>query len=418
MLACTLEELGWLCKAPVDPVDHAMVHAPQVTQLSNGHVPVDCTDTVFQERYRLASGRTTISGRPPPPFAAHPGRPNEHAPLEGVLSHRRACMARSGCRCRGRAWGRGTVVVVIRGGQVRWERLCGAGGAPPLRPAAPRPAGTYLRSTFEAPIPPEALAMLAVASVSRLERFEQRWGVRAPVAPMGPGVLVQPPPGPRPGARHDRRHVSGATLQGDLAPDVRGPGTRRDRRAPAPGRRPPGGRDRGGRDRGERVGEIAGEAGHPGDGESRSWTICTGSRRRRTWAMRSDTRRARPGEPRGARSPSWWRRRRPRSYRVLPEDRQRRRGKRGCTASGRDRAHRAGRSARRTPDRSRQAAGSVAGRAEFQPLKVTQRSTGSIPPLVRLAAAGQHVATVATLTCRCSGARPPITSRSCSRTSW
>ena len=46
--------------------------------------------------------------------------------------------------------------------------------------------------------------------------------------------------------------------------------------------------------------------------------------------------------------------------------------------------------------------GAIAGRAEFQPLKVTQRVDRAIPPLVRLAAAGQHVAT-ATLTCRRPG---------------
>jgi type VI secretion system secreted protein Hcp len=43
-----------------------------------------------------------------------------------------------------------------------------------------------------------------------------------------------------------------------------------------------------------------------------------------------------------------------------------------------------------------------AGRAEFQPLKVTQRVDRASPPLVGFVAAGQHVAT-ATLTCRRPG---------------
>lgn len=48
------------------------------------------------------------------------------------------------------------------------------------------------------------------------------------------------------------------------------------------------------------------------------------------------------------------------------------------------------------------ATGASAGRAEFQPLKVTQRVDRAIPPLVGLVAGGQHVAS-ATLTCRRPG---------------
>jgi type VI secretion system secreted protein Hcp len=48
------------------------------------------------------------------------------------------------------------------------------------------------------------------------------------------------------------------------------------------------------------------------------------------------------------------------------------------------------------------AGGAGAGRAEFQPLKVTQRVDRAVPPLVGLVAAGQHVAS-AVLTCRRSG---------------
>jgi type VI secretion system secreted protein Hcp len=46
--------------------------------------------------------------------------------------------------------------------------------------------------------------------------------------------------------------------------------------------------------------------------------------------------------------------------------------------------------------------GAGAGRAEFHPLKVTQQLDRAVPPLVRLAAAGQHVA-AATLTFRRPG---------------
>ena len=62
----------------------------------------------------------------------------------------------------------------------------------------------------------------------------------------------------------------------------------------------------------------------------------------------------------------------------------------------------AGRSAWRAPGSVAAGGGVGAGRAEFQPLKVTQRVDRAIPPLVGLAAAGQHVAT-ATLTCRRPG---------------
>ena len=68
-------------------------------------------------------------------------------------------------------------VVVIRGGQVRWERLVEQAVRRRFVLRLRAQLG-YLRSTFGAPIPPEAMAMLAAAPVSRLERFEQRWGVR------------------------------------------------------------------------------------------------------------------------------------------------------------------------------------------------------------------------------------------------
>jgi hypothetical protein len=67
--------------------------------------------------------------------------------------------------------------VLIRGGQVRWERLVDQAVRRRfvLRLRAQL---AYLRSAFDAPIPSEAVAMLAAAPVSRLERFEQRWSVR------------------------------------------------------------------------------------------------------------------------------------------------------------------------------------------------------------------------------------------------
>ena len=68
-------------------------------------------------------------------------------------------------------------VALVRGGQVRWDRLVEQAVRRRfvLRLRAQL---AYLASTFDAPIPPEALAALDAAPVSRLERFEQRWSVR------------------------------------------------------------------------------------------------------------------------------------------------------------------------------------------------------------------------------------------------
>ena len=68
-------------------------------------------------------------------------------------------------------------VLLIRAGHIDWSRLVQQATKRRfvLRMRAQL---EYLQSAFEAPIPPEAFAMLAAAPISRLERFEHRWGVR------------------------------------------------------------------------------------------------------------------------------------------------------------------------------------------------------------------------------------------------
>src|SRR5262249_51636979 len=68
-------------------------------------------------------------------------------------------------------------VVIARGGQVRWERLV-AQAIKRRFVLRLRAQLGYLRAAFAAPVPSEALAMLDLAPVSRLERFEARFGVR------------------------------------------------------------------------------------------------------------------------------------------------------------------------------------------------------------------------------------------------
>jgi hypothetical protein len=68
-------------------------------------------------------------------------------------------------------------VALLRRGEMAWERLVEQAVWRRFVARMVTQLG-YLRSAFDAPVPPPALAGLASAPVSRIERFEQRWSVR------------------------------------------------------------------------------------------------------------------------------------------------------------------------------------------------------------------------------------------------
>ena len=166
----TLEELGWAAEAPVTPSMTRMVHALPFTHPSS--VPVDLHWHVFEECCRPGDDDDLWAASVP---LAIEGVPTRILAPEDQLIH--ACVhGEKWVQVPGVRWV-ADAVVVIRGGQVRWERLVEQAVRRRFVLRLRAQLG-YLRSTFDAPIPPEALAMLAAAPVARLERFEQRWGVR------------------------------------------------------------------------------------------------------------------------------------------------------------------------------------------------------------------------------------------------
>jgi hypothetical protein len=166
----TLEALGWAAESPVTPSMTHMVHALQYTQPSR--VPVDLHWHVFEECCRpgddddlwAASVPVAIQGVPTRILAAEDQ-------LVQACVHGEKWVSVPGVRWVADA------VVVIRGGRVRWERLVEQAVRRRFVLRLRAQLG-YLRSAFEAPIPPAAMAMLAAAPISRLERFEERWSVR------------------------------------------------------------------------------------------------------------------------------------------------------------------------------------------------------------------------------------------------
>jgi hypothetical protein len=166
----TLEALGWASASRVTPLMTRTVHALQFTQASR--VPVDLHWHVFEECCRAGDDDDLWAASVPVSIAGASAR--ILAPADQVIQ---ACVhGEKWVRIPGIRWV-ADALVVIRGGQVRWERLVEQavkrGFVLRLRAQL-----AYLQSVFDARIPPEAMAGLAAAPVARLERFEQRWGVR------------------------------------------------------------------------------------------------------------------------------------------------------------------------------------------------------------------------------------------------
>ena len=166
----TLEALGWESEAPVTASMTRMVHALQFTQPSR--VAVDLHWHVFEECCRPGDDDDLWAASVP--FAIE-GVPTRILAPEDQLVH--ACVhGEKWVIVPGVRWV-ADAVLVIRGGRVRWERLVEQAVRRRfvLRLRAQL---AYLRSAFDAPIPSAAMAMLAAAPVSRLERFEERWSLR------------------------------------------------------------------------------------------------------------------------------------------------------------------------------------------------------------------------------------------------
>jgi len=165
-----LQGLGWSAGSPVTPAMTELTHAVQLTHPAR--VPVDLHWHVFEECCRAGDDDALWAASVPVSIGGVPTR--VPAP-EDQLIH--ACVhGEKWVHVPGIRW-IADAVALIRSGQVRWERL--------VEQAARRRFVlrlqvqlTYLRSAFEAPIPPEAFAALAAVPASRLERFEQRWSLR------------------------------------------------------------------------------------------------------------------------------------------------------------------------------------------------------------------------------------------------
>ena len=165
-----LGALGWTPQSPVTPPMTLRTHAVQFN--NPPRVPVDLHWHVFEECCRAGDDDDLWAASVPVTLGGVPTRilaPEDQ--LIHVCVHGEKWVQIPGVRWVADA------VMVIRSGQVRWERLVDHAVRRRfvLRLRAQL---AYLQSTFEAPIPSEAFAMLAAAPVSRLEQFEQRWSVR------------------------------------------------------------------------------------------------------------------------------------------------------------------------------------------------------------------------------------------------
>ena len=166
----TLEAQGWRPSSPVTPVmlrlTHAapFVHATRVSVDLHWHVFEECCQPDDDDELWEASAPVAIEG-------AMTRIPAPEDQLLHVCVHGEKWVRVPGLRWVADA------MALIRHSGIRWERLVDQAVRRRfvLRMRAQL---DYLRSVFDAPIPPAALARLAAAPVSSMERFEQRWSVR------------------------------------------------------------------------------------------------------------------------------------------------------------------------------------------------------------------------------------------------
>jgi hypothetical protein len=166
----TLQGLGWRPSATLTRAMERLTHS--VPFVHAQRAPVDLHWHVFEECCRpdddgdlwVAATVTTLGGTSTRVLA-----------LEDQLLQ--ACVhGEKWVKIPGVRW-IADAVLLIRGGRLDWPRLV-VQATRRRFVLRMREQLQYLQAAFDAPIPPEALTMLANAPVSRLERFEQRWSLR------------------------------------------------------------------------------------------------------------------------------------------------------------------------------------------------------------------------------------------------
>jgi hypothetical protein len=165
-----LETQGFTADAPLTPTVTRFTHSVSFRHARN--VAVDLHWHVFEECCRPDDDEPLWAASVPVTLG---GAPTRVPAAEDQLLH--ACVhAEKWVRVPGIRW-IADAVTLIRRGRVRWDRLV-AESARRRFVLRMRLQLEYLRAAFDAPIPADALAALAAAPVSRIERFEQRWSVR------------------------------------------------------------------------------------------------------------------------------------------------------------------------------------------------------------------------------------------------
>lgn len=168
--ARTLQDRGWVPQSRLTAVGIRFTHSLLFKR--PGHAPVDLHWHVFEECCRPADDDDLWAASVPITIGDAPTRiPAPEDQLLHVCVHGEKWVHVPGIRWIADA------VSIIRQGRVRWERLV----VEAVRRRFVRRMRAqldYLRSALDAPVPPDAMIMLAAAPVSRIERFEQWWGVR------------------------------------------------------------------------------------------------------------------------------------------------------------------------------------------------------------------------------------------------
>jgi hypothetical protein len=168
--ARSLQARGWTAEATMTPAVTRLTHS--VSFRHPRHVSLDLHWHVFEECCRPADDEPLWAASVPVTVGDAATRiPAAEDQLLHVCVHGEKWVQVPGIRWIADA------VTLLRRDRVRWDRLV-AEAVRRRFVLRMQLQLDYLRSTFDAPIPAEALAALAAAPVSRIERFEHRWSVR------------------------------------------------------------------------------------------------------------------------------------------------------------------------------------------------------------------------------------------------
>jgi hypothetical protein len=165
-----LERSGWRPSAPLTVPMVALTHSLPYEHPT--HASVDLHWHVFEECCGARDDDDLWAASTPLAIGGVPTRvPAPEDQLLNVCVHGEKWVRVPGIRWIADA------MALLRCGAIGWERLVEQAGR--RRFVARMVAQLdYLRAAFDAPIPPRVQTALAGAPVSRIERFEARWGVR------------------------------------------------------------------------------------------------------------------------------------------------------------------------------------------------------------------------------------------------